>query len=386
MTLSDDLVMERPTAPSRDEPAAPDTHRLAPLVTRPELGPVPSGQAVVLLVDDAPDNLSLLHDALDESGYAVLVATSGEAALQRAAQARPDIVLLDAVMPGLDGFEVARRLKADPATAAIPIVFMTGLTETESVVQAFAAGGVDYVTKPLRPREVLARMSAHLATAQVQQQARNALDAFGHATMAVHEPRGLCVWQTALARRLMTEFFDSAGSGVPDSGALPRPAAAVPAMPPEHDEARTLRLPPEVQAWVAREALRRRAGAEPAGLTVARGGRRLSFVLHAVDADALGDDHWLVVLRVADDSAMVEALMRSLDLTAREAEVLYWVTKGKTNRDIGDILGTSPRTVHKHLEHVFQKLGVETRTAAASMALARVAALSGPPVPAAPSR
>ena len=96
---------------------------------------------LVLIVDDMPDNLSLLHDALDEAGYTVLVATDGPGALARAQQSRPDIVLLDAVMPGMDGFEVARRLKADPATAAIPIVFMTALTATEHVVAAFAAGG-----------------------------------------------------------------------------------------------------------------------------------------------------------------------------------------------------------------------------------------------------
>ena len=97
---------------------------------------------VVLVVDDVPDNLSVLHDALDESGYTVLVATSGELALQRALQALPDIVLLDAMMPGLDGFEVARRLKAQPETAHIPIIFMTGLTETEHLVAALEAGGV----------------------------------------------------------------------------------------------------------------------------------------------------------------------------------------------------------------------------------------------------
>ena len=102
---------------------------------------------VVLIVDDVPDNLAVLHDALDESGYTVLVATRGEAALQRAAQALPDIILLDAMMPGMDGFEVARRLKATPATAHIPIVFMTGLTDTEHVLAAFDAGGVDYVTR-----------------------------------------------------------------------------------------------------------------------------------------------------------------------------------------------------------------------------------------------
>ncbi|HEX3140615.1 MAG TPA: response regulator, partial [Rhizobacter sp.] len=141
---------------------------------RPENARLPDRSAsdVVLIVDDVPDNLSLLHDALEESGYTVLVATHGEAALQRAAQALPDVVLLDAVMPGLDGFEVARRLKAQPETAHIPIIFMTGLTETEHVVAAFAAGGVDYVTKPIRPQEVLARMSVHMQSARQARQAR----------------------------------------------------------------------------------------------------------------------------------------------------------------------------------------------------------------------
>src|SRR5574341_153143 len=131
---------------------------------------------VVLIVDDVPDNLSVLHDALDEAGYTVLVATDGESALRRAEQAQPDIVLLDAVMPGMDGFEVARRLKAGRETAQIPIIFMTGLTETEHVLAAFQAGGVDYVTKPIRAREVIARIVTHLQGARLARQARNALD------------------------------------------------------------------------------------------------------------------------------------------------------------------------------------------------------------------
>ncbi|MDP1898089.1 MAG: response regulator, partial [Sulfurimicrobium sp.] len=94
---------------------------------------------IVLIVDDVPENLSLLHDALDEAGYTVLVATNGESALQRARQSRPDVMLLDAMMPGMDGFQVARAMKADFATQHIPVIFMTGLTETEHVVAAFAA-------------------------------------------------------------------------------------------------------------------------------------------------------------------------------------------------------------------------------------------------------
>ena len=100
------------------------------------LMPDPAASARVLIVDDLPDNLAVLHDALDEAGYTVLVATDGPSAIARARQSLPDIILLDALMPGMDGFEVARALKADAATAAIPIVFMTALTETEHVVAA----------------------------------------------------------------------------------------------------------------------------------------------------------------------------------------------------------------------------------------------------------
>ncbi|HMM85307.1 MAG: response regulator transcription factor [Gammaproteobacteria bacterium] len=329
-----------PIAPAAPPPAAAGTAAALP----------DRGSAdVVLIVDDVPDNLALLHDALDDSGCTVLVATHGERALELAREAQPDIVLLDAVMPGMDGFEIARRLKAGPRTAHIPIVFMTGLTETDHVLAAFAAGGVDHVSKPIKPREVLARIGAHLHSARVQRQARLALDAFGHATMVVRERDGRRVWQTALARRLMDEYFGQGDA---------------------------THLPPEVIAWVARESLRRRAGAEPATLTVARGARRLTYALHEVGEEFGGDGEWLLVLREADDAAMIGAMTLAFKLTAREAEVLYWVVRGKTNRDIGDILGCSAATVKKHLEHVFAKLGVETRTAAASLAISKVSQLA----------
>ena len=304
---------------------------------------------VVLIVDDVPDNLSLLHDALDEAGYTVLVATSGETALQRAAQAVPDVVLLDAVMPGMDGFEVARRLKADPDTAHIPILFMTGLTDTEHVVAAFGAGGADYVTKPIRPQEVLARMAVHMQSARQARQARNALDAFGHATMAVHVSNdgmsGKAVWQTPLARQLMLTYF-----------------AATPGQ-----------VPAEVLRWLREQSVLADEGREAKPLTVTREQRQLVFSLQ----ERTSDDDWLMVLREVSDAAVVEALLQAFKLTMKEAEVLYWVVKGKTNRDIGDILGSSPATVKKHLEHVFEKLGVETRNAAASLAMKKVRMLTG---------
>ncbi|MEO5735026.1 MAG: response regulator [Rubrivivax sp.] len=303
---------------------------------------------IVLIVDDVPDNLAMLHDALDEAGYTVVVATGGAAALAQAALTRPDIVLLDAVMPGMDGFEVARRLKGDPATQAIPIVFMTGLTESHHVVDAFGAGVVDYVTKPVRTSELIARIESHLRAARSQRQARSALDAFGHATLVVRERDGRRLWQTALAREMLQARFPDA----PDSV-----------------------VPAPVMAWVAREALRRRAGAPAHGLTVVAvgaGAQRLTFAMHALDEDAVAGEEWLVVLRQESEAAQLQALARAFPLTAREAEVLHWVIQGKTNRDIGDILSLSPRTVHKHLEHVFEKLGVETRTAAAGLASTRL--------------
>jgi CheY-like chemotaxis protein/DNA-binding CsgD family transcriptional regulator len=304
---------------------------------------------LVLIVDDVPDNLSLLHDALDEAGYTVLVATSGEAALQRAVQALPDIVLLDAMMPGMDGFEVARRLKSAPETAHIPIVFMTGLTETEHVVTAFQSGGVDYVTKPIRPREVLARIAVHMQGARQARQARNALDAFGHATMAIHIGSGRAVWQTPLARKLLQDYFGEVLAGASSS-----------------------EMPQQLLKWLQAQSDAAAQGHPPKPLALVNGARQLVINLQ----ERTSDEDWLIVMREVSDTAVVEAMMQSFRLTLREAEVLYWVVKGKTNRDIGDILGSSPATVKKHLEHVYEKLGVETRTAAAGLAMSKVSELA----------
>jgi DNA-binding CsgD family transcriptional regulator len=136
--------------------------------------------------------------------------------------------------------------------------------------------------------------------------------------------------------------------------------------------------PEPVLAWL-RTSLRRLAqqgeSAHPDSLSIERGATRLAFRLHQQtgesDADA-EDGEWLIVMREVSDTAVIEAMSLSFKLTPREAEVLYWVVKGKTNKDIGDILGSSPMTVKKHLERVFVKLGVETRTAAAGLAMTRI--------------
>lgn len=300
--------------------------------------------AVVLIVDDVPENLAVLHDALDESGYMVLVANNGEAALARAEEARPDIILLDAIMPGIDGFEVCARLKANLNTRHIPVVFMTGLTESEHVVAGFSVGGTDYVTKPIRTAEVLARISTHLQASRQMHQARGALDAFGQAAIAVLPSSGRIVWQTPLARGWMQRYFAESEL---------------------HAETLT---PLPLLKWLGSLAA---GGIDSPPLTVVQGSGRLIFS----PADLNAEEQWIIILREESDAAQIEALMQTFGLTQRESEVLYWAIKGKTNKDIGDILGTSPRTVNKHMEHVFAKLGVETRTAAAALATSKLRTL-----------
>jgi DNA-binding NtrC family response regulator len=118
--------------------------------------------ATLLLVDDVAANLGALSGALEKAGHRVLTALSGAAALKAAAKARPDLILLDVLMPEMDGLETCRRLKAEPSLASIPVIFVTANTELESLVEGFAAGGVDYLTKPYRMDEVFARVDTHL--------------------------------------------------------------------------------------------------------------------------------------------------------------------------------------------------------------------------------
>lgn len=130
---------------------------------------LPSSKPSILLVDDTPTNLEILVQVFDKQGYEVFVATDGESALEQISATRPDLILLDVMMPGLDGFETCQRLKANPATADIPVIFMTALTETPEKVKGFQMGAVDYVTKPIQHEEVLARVKTHLNLRSLQQ-------------------------------------------------------------------------------------------------------------------------------------------------------------------------------------------------------------------------
>lgn len=290
--------------------------------------------SVVLVVDDAIDSIHMLNDVLEEAGFTVLVALEGAQALTITRNITPDIILLDAIMPNMDGFETCKRLKQNPDLTDIPIIFMTGLSDTEHVVMGLGAGGVDYITKPINPEELVARMRVHLTNARMTQRARSALDTAGQYLLATDQ-QGHLLWATPQVHHLL----QTAGADEPTQRA-----------------AITLAL----REWFSHQP---------------ESGRSLTFNFLpqtlTVEFLALVDNKEYL-LRLGDTpkpAAATDAFKQQFAVTGREADVLLWIANGKTNREIGQILEMSPRTVNKHLEQIFRKLGVENRTSAAAAAI-----------------
>lgn len=283
--------------------------------------------ATLLLVDDTPANLALLLDALGGAGYDLRIAESGESALSQMVRHVPDLVLLDVVMGGIDGFETCRRIKAHPRGRDVPVIFMTVLGDPNEKVRAFDAGAVDYITKPVHPPEVIAHVRTHLGLRALQRSleeelalridAENQLSQSLDRAVVLTDAAGKIVFATRFAENLLHKHV----SGY-EPGLLP-PALTTDAHP-------TLRA------------------------------RRF--------AERGRDDLVTLVLEERDASVGPTAL-RQLGVSPREAEVLYWIAEGKGNAEIAMILGTSLRTVEKHVERIFDKLGVESRVAAAVAAL-----------------
>jgi DNA-binding response OmpR family regulator len=293
---------------------------------------------LVLVVDDSPNTLRMLTDAIEEAGMTVLVAREGEHALSIVEKVTPDVILMDAVMPGADGFETCRRLKQNRALAHVPVIFMTGLSDTEHIIEGLEAGGVDYVTKPIVPGELLARIRVHLANARMAQSARTALDAFGRFLLAV-DGTGTVLWCTPQAAKLL-------GTALSDFDT-------------DHYV-----VPPRVREWLD-QCTTAPAASPPLPIELKSPTTKLQLVY----VGQVGSEERL--LRVMEgDSGSDQTLLKSrLMVTEREAEVLLWIARGKSNRDIAEILSLSPRTVNKHLEQIFTKLGVENRTSAAALAV-----------------
>jgi DNA-binding response OmpR family regulator/DNA-binding CsgD family transcriptional regulator len=279
----------------------------------------------ILVVDDTPANLSLLLDALTDAGHEILVAEGGRSALSLLEHTTPDLVLLDFVMPGLDGVATCQRLKAHPNSRDVPVLFLTALEEPEQKLRAFQSGAVDYITKPVHVPEVLARVAAHLQIRSLQKsladelalriEAEAQLSQSLDRAVVLADATGRIAFSTRFAEDLLHKHFPARAPGT---------------------------LPVGLETGTA---LVTRRFSEP--------GR---------------NDLQLFVLEEKGTPPGPAALM-TLGLTAREAEVLYWIAQGKSNPDTATILGASVRTVHKHVEHIFQKLGLETRNAATVTAL-----------------
>ncbi|RAI01963.1 DNA-binding response regulator [Acuticoccus sediminis] len=287
---------------------------------------------LVLVVDDAPDTLAMLIDTLEANGLTVLVARDGETALSLVGRIEPDAILLDAVMPGLDGFETCRRLKSGAGATPAPIIFMTGLTGPEHIVAGLSAGGVDYVTKPVNADELIARVAVHVSNARMMREARSALDAVGQPLMAV-STAGRVAWTSANALSMAASVLDGERAEV---------------------------VAPSLLAWLKRSVATAVSAATP--WQAPEGPLTITYIGRTTSGD--------VLVRLAADPVEDERRLGDhFGLTDREAEVLNWIVKGKSNRDIAEILAINPGTVNKHLEKILAKLGVENRTAAAVSAV-----------------
>ncbi len=290
---------------------------------------------IILVVDDSPETLGFLTQAIENTGATVLVALDGENALTLTEQITPDLILLDAVMPGIGGFEACRRLKAIDHLAHVPVIFMTGLSETEHIVRGLEAGGVDYLTKPIVIDELLARVRVHLRNARRSAAAHSALDATGRFLLSV-TPDGLLRWSTPQAARLLRQISPEMEAG--------------------------FRLSDEIVLWMTRAA---EGSAESTSLVWGTDARKVEF---AYLGQAQAGERLLRVTQV-EPRQDTYRLRRQFALTNREAEVLLWVARGKSNKDISTVLGISPRTVNKHLEQIFEKLGVENRASATAVTI-----------------
>ena len=292
--------------------------------------------STVLIVDDDINTVSMLNDTLDEAGFTVLVALEGNQALSITSQITPDIILLDAVMPHLDGFSTSKRLRENPGLRHTPIIFMTGLSDTQNVVDAFDAGVVDYVIKPIRTEELLVRMRTHLRNSKLTASAYSAMDSVGQ-TLCVFNREGQLRWATPNAWKLMKTFSDA--DYEPNKKVINR-----------------------IVGWLnSHEGLNIPLDLSSLGIPL-----KFSLSRRTVEGESLLR---IEEIKGYEEIDAVNTLKHNLGLTPREAEVLFWIARGKTNREIGDILSLSPRTVNKHLEIMFPKLSVDNRTAAAALAI-----------------
>lgn len=291
----------------------------------------PNTHNIALVVDDSPEALEFVSAALEDIGMTVLTARDGSAAIELVKRVQPDVIMMDAMMPGMDGFEACQTLKSAPHATDAPIIFMTGLNDRDSIVRGLSSGGVDYITKPVELEEMIARVTIHLLNSKMMRSAREALDSFGRAVLAI-DAQGTVIWGSPRAYDLL----DQAGLAASDQLGAHAP----------------------LMAWLEQTSTQPVSSMVPLEWL----GLRFTYIGRSSTGELL------VRLDPTTDDRPHDILAKELNLTDREGEVLFWLSQGKSNRDIAEILSLSARTVNKHLETIFQKLGVENRTSAAIIA------------------
>ncbi|MFW2374886.1 MAG: response regulator [Gammaproteobacteria bacterium] len=293
----------------------------------------------VLVVDDSPESLGMINMALDRAGIAVLIALNGQQAMNVLDQITPDVILLDAVMPVMDGFECAYEIRKKLPLA--PIIFMTGLSEVEHLVKAFDAGGNDYIVKPIHPEELLVRIRQHTNSTRMLIEAQKTLDSMRQHVFSI-DKSGRVLWATPEAQALLNQYL-------------------------QQEDYENVNLDDRLNRWLPNGQI---------GHDLALPLKQQNFVLTVHYYKQTEEDEYLLKIQSPNVEIDPTILEQSLSITSREAEVLLWLAHGKTNREIAEILEMSPRTVNKHLEQMYPKVGADNRTAAASIAIQTILGIS----------
>ena len=290
-------------------------------------------KGIVLIADDSPEALSLLNETLAQDGYTVLVAMNGEQAISIANQMIPDIILMDIIMPGMDGVEACKKIKENTELTDIPIIFMTGLSDKEYVLLSLEAGGVDHINKPIQLDELHARIKVHLKNSKSTRSAHKALNQIGQLAFTCDANANI-IWSTQSAQEVLIS------SGV-------------------NSEENKRLMSKQIRQWISSNPEKHNS-------------------LHLKDFDKpiqmcfLGrpaPGEYLLRLTNDDEISTRQLFCERFSVTERESEVLFWLVRGKTNKEISQILSMSPRTVNKHLEPIYRKLSVENRSSATAVCL-----------------
>jgi len=295
-------------------------------------------KTTVLVVDDSPESLGMINMALDKAGIAVLIALNGQQALNVLDQITPAVILLDAVMPVMDGFECATEIRKK--LPLVPIIFMTGLSEVEHIVKAFDAGGNDYIIKPIHPEELLVRIRQQTSSSRMLIEAQKALDVMRQHVFCI-DKSGRVLWATPEAQALLNQY--------------------------QLENSESVELGDRLSRWLS-------SGQGGHDLALPLQQQNIVLTVHYFKQSE--EDEYLLKIQSPKVEIDPVILEESLSITSREAEVLLWLAHGKTNREIAEILEMSPRTVNKHLEQMYPKIGADNRTIAASVAIQTILGVS----------